>query len=80
MRKAGVVVAVLLSACSEDEEGAKGTCPARALVAFYSDAACTAMVGMRSYDTGQECFSWTAPGTSAMENSAGNRRRPHLLA
>jgi hypothetical protein len=65
-----VVIGIMLAACGEDESAQQGTCTARALIAFYSDSACTAMVGMRSYDTAQECFSWTAPGSSAMENSA----------
>lgn len=65
-----MLVMVLGAACGEDEPAATSTCTARALIAFYSDAACTTMVGMRSYDTSQECFTWTAPGSSAMENSA----------
>lgn len=48
----------------------ESSCTARALVAFYSDAACTQQVGMRSYDTSQTCFAWTAQGSNAQENSA----------
>jgi hypothetical protein len=40
------------------------------VIAFFSDAACTQQVGMRSYDTSQVCFSWTAMGSMAQENSA----------
>jgi hypothetical protein len=55
---------------STDASSSTGTCTARVLIAFYSDAACTAQVGMRSYDTSKDCFSWTAMGSSAQENSA----------
>jgi hypothetical protein len=47
-------------------------CTARVVIAFYSDANCTAQVGMRSYDTAQPCFSWTAAGSNAQENSASH--------
>ena len=69
MRKTLLLVAVVIAGCGGDEEPS-ATCTARALIAFYSDAACTAMVGMRSDDTAQECFSWTSAGSMAMENSA----------
>jgi hypothetical protein len=47
-----------------------GSCTAKVLIAFYSDANCTTQVGMRTYDTKLDCFSWTAAGSSAQENSA----------
>jgi hypothetical protein len=53
-----------------DLSASSGTCTAKVLIAFYSDAGCTAQVGMRSYDTTKDCFSWTAQGSSAQENSA----------
>ncbi len=50
---------------------ATGSCGgARVLIAFFSDAACTAQVGQRTYDTSQTCFTWTAAGSNAGENSA----------
>jgi hypothetical protein len=45
-------------------------CGAQVVIAFYADAACSAEVGRRRYDTSQACFSWTAAGSAAMENSA----------
>jgi len=76
MRNAIALLGLLLSACGDDGgseptgDAAHGSCTARAVIAFYSDAACTTMVGMRSYDTSLECFTWTAMGSSAQENSA----------
>lgn len=55
---------------NNDAGASTGTCTARVLIAFYSDAACTAQVGMRTYDTSRDCFSWTAMGSNASENSA----------
>ena len=73
MRLSVLFVALVANAACGGDDGTtptEATCTARALIAFYSDAACTQMVGMRSYDTSQECFSWSSPGSSAGENSA----------
>lgn len=45
-------------------------CGAQVLIAFYDDAECQNQRGMRVYDTGLDCFSWTAAGSKAKENSA----------
>jgi hypothetical protein len=58
------------TACGSTEQPSTGTCTAKVAIAFYSDSACTAQVGMRTYDTSRDCFSWTASGSSAQENSA----------
>src|SRR5687767_5439546 len=50
--------------------GSASGCGAKVTIAFFSDAACTAQVGQRMYDTGLECFSWTAMGSNAEDNSA----------
>src|SRR5262245_48652175 len=49
-----------------------GGCGAKVTIAFYSDASCTDAnkVGQRIYNTSLECFSWTAMGSNAEENSA----------
>ena len=52
---------------------ATGACGgAKVTIAFFTDAACSAdsKVGQRSYDTSLECFSWTAQGSHAEDNSA----------
>jgi hypothetical protein len=47
-------------------------CGAKVTIAFYPDASCTpgTETGQRVYDTGQTCFSWTAAGSNAGDNSA----------
>jgi hypothetical protein len=52
---------------SSDGGASTGTCTARVLIAFYTDAACTAQAGMRTYDTSRDCFSWTAMGSNARQ-------------
>lgn len=66
------LLAVLLPACgsSTAPSTSTGTCTAKVQIAFFSDAGCTTQVGMRFYDTSLDCFSWTAAGSSAQENSA----------
>lgn len=64
---------LLPAACGtsgEPNSTSTGSCTAKVLIAFYSDAGCTTQVGMRTYDTTKDCFSWTAQGSSAQENSA----------
>jgi hypothetical protein len=64
---------LLLAACgssAEPSNSSTGTCTAKVVIAFYSDAGCTAQVGMRTYNTSLDCFSWTAQGSRAQENSA----------
>lgn len=48
------------------------SCGAGVVIAFYADARCEpgTEVGRRRYDTGQPCFSWTAVGSNAQQNSA----------
>lgn len=56
-----------------DETGAAGDgCGAKVLIAFYSAADCNAgsQKGQRAYDTAMDCFSWSANGSNATENSA----------
>jgi hypothetical protein len=45
---------------------------AKVTIAFFSDAACSDAnkTGQRAYDTSLDCFSWTAQGSNAQENSA----------
>jgi len=47
-------------------------CSAQVTIGFYTDSRCMAgtEVGTRRYDTRQTCFSWTAIGSNAQENSA----------
>lgn len=49
-----------------------GACTAKVIIAFFTDASCSAAnkVGQRAYDTSLDCFSWTAQGSNAQENSA----------
>ena len=68
-----LVSLLLPAACgtnSQPESTSTGTCTAKVLIAFFSDANCTTQVGMRTYDTTKDCFSWTAQGSNAQENSA----------
>jgi hypothetical protein len=81
-----VLLAFQAAACSDDGEietdaaagdggsgGATGDCGgARVTIAFFSDSTCSAesQVGQRAYDTSLACFSWTAQGSHAEENSA----------
>jgi hypothetical protein len=81
----GCLLAVALGACGDDdaEDGSgagtttggsgENECDgAKVTIAFFSDAACSDAnkVGQRSYDTSLECFSWTADGSNAEDNSA----------
>jgi len=75
---------LVLVACAPDDTGSDdtsgddtagedtnaGTCTATVTIAFFSDEACTDQVGMRVYDTSETCFSWTATGSNAQDNSA----------
>jgi hypothetical protein len=45
-------------------------CGAQVLIEFFSDADCLTKVGSRRYDTSLTCFSWTAQGSNAQQNSA----------
>jgi len=47
-------------------------CSAQVTIGFYADDRCLpgTEVGTRRYDTRQTCFSWTAVGSNAQENSA----------
>lgn len=61
------------SSTGVDETGATGDgCGAKVIVAFFSEADCDAdsQKGQRAYDTAMDCFSWTAMGSNAGENSA----------
>ena len=51
---------------------AASACQAQVVIAFYSAAGCdpSTEVGRRRYDTSQTCFTWTAAGSAAQENSA----------
>jgi hypothetical protein len=51
-------------------QGSGQGCGAQVKIAFYTDPGCTAQVGQRVYDTTETCFSWTANGSHAGENSA----------
>jgi hypothetical protein len=52
--------------------GSATACGAKVTIAFFSDASCSeaSKVGQRAYDTSLDCFSWTAKGSNAEENSA----------
>lgn len=65
-----VALSAACGSSSSPNNSSTGTCTAKVQIAFFSDAACTAQVGMRVYDTSKDCFSWTAAGSSAQENSA----------
>ena len=58
---------------SADATGATGDgCGAKVIIAFYTDADCNAgsQKGQRAYNTAMDCFSWSANGSNATENSA----------
>lgn len=60
-------------AASADSGAVAGaSCGAGVVIAFYTDSRCEpgTEVGRRRYDTGQPCFSWTAAGSHAQQNSA----------
>jgi hypothetical protein len=74
MRQA--LLGCLLAACAPDDTGETDdtddaqACTAQVRIGFYSDEACTNQVGSRVYDTSLACFSWTADGSGAEDNSA----------
>ena len=71
MRRAPLLALLAAIGCgSSTTTPAANGCGAKVQIAFYSDADCTAQVGKRTYDTSLTCFSWTAMGSSAAENSA----------
>jgi len=57
---------------STSTQQAGSFCSAQVTIGFYADDRCLpgTEVGMRRYDTHQTCFSWTAVGSNAQENSA----------